>query len=352
MNRKFVLPLILVLVVMMFSSVEFASAEANVGVTVGQTTDNTYGVSRTVRDSDGNLTESMPMTVYYLETLSIQEVSGTNITFKFERDLLNGTDETGTSWINVSDGDGTGVFIIIPKNINANGLLYPDWVNENGTSDGAPCANETVLLPYNGGTLECTHLNFTYTYDDQPRSENYYWEKSTGLIVKWSVSGSETAEDGSVETVNIVFQRVGLEQTFYPYIDTDAYPVTVNSNSTLMGFNFSQTEKQMTLNVTGKTGTIGSSKITFPDGLLWDTFSVTMDERNLVEGEDYTKTYDGTYYTFTIDYIHSSHIIKIAATEAVPEFSAWMTLPLFLAATLLATMLYRKRLNQTAAKAV
>jgi hypothetical protein len=34
----------------------------------------------------------------------IQEVSGTKVTFEFKRDLLNGTLETGGSWVDVSGG--------------------------------------------------------------------------------------------------------------------------------------------------------------------------------------------------------------------------------------------------------
>jgi hypothetical protein len=345
-NRKFVLPLIFVLVVMVFSGVNFASTEGNVGVVVGQTADYTYAISRTVRDSNGSLTASTPFTVDYLETITVQEISGTNVTFEFERDLLNGTEERGTSWVNVSDGSGT-VFVVISANRNAGGLLYPDWVNENGTSEGAYSVNETVLLKYGDAMMEVNHLNLSYTIDDQPRSENYYWEKSTGLIVKWILSGSETVEDGTVETVNVHFQRVGLEQVFYPYIDSDAYPVTVNSDSTILGFEFDQTEKQLSLKVTGKTGTSGSCEITFPDGLLWGTFSLSMDGYALVEGEDYSQTYNEAHYTFHISYIHSSHTIEIVASDAVPEFPAWMILPLFMTATLLAVMLYRKRLRHS-----
>jgi hypothetical protein len=347
-NRKIVLPLIFVLVVMLVSGVEFASAAGNVGVAVGQTADYTYAISRTVRDSDGNLTESTPFTVDYLETITVQEISGTNVTFEFHRDLLNGTTETGTSWVNVSDGDGTGVLVIIPANRLAGTLIYPDWANENGTSEGAFSINETVLLKYGDVMMEANHLNLSYTLDGQPRSENYYWEKSTGLPAKWRISGSETAENGTVETVNIHFQRVGLEQVFYPYIDSDAYPVTVNSDSTILGFEFNQTEKRLSLDLTGKTGTSGSCEITFPDGLLWDTFSLSMDGYALVEGDDYTQTYNEAHYTFNISYIHSSHTIEIVASEAVPEFPAWMILPLFMTATLLAVMLYRKRLRRTA----
>jgi len=343
-NRKIVLPLIFVLVVMLFSGVEFASAEGNVGVAVGQTADYTYAISRTVRDSNGSLTTSIPFTVDYLETITIQKISGTNVTFEFKRDLLNGTEETGTSWVNVSDGDGTG-FVVISANRNAGALLYPDWVNENGTSEGAFSVNETVLMKYGDAMMEVNHLNLTYWIDDQPRSENYYWEKSTGLIVKWIISGSEVVEDDAIETLTLYFQRVGLEQVFYPYIDSKDYPVTVDSDSTILGFEFNQTERQLSLNVTGKTGTSGSCDVVVPGNLLWGTFSLSMDGYALVEGDDYSQTYNGTHYTFHISYIHSTHTIEIIGSEGIPEFPAWMILPLFMTATLLVVILYRKRLS-------
>jgi len=333
------------LVVMLFSGVEFASADVNVGVAFGQTADYTYAISRTVRDSDGNLTTSTPFTVDYLETITVQQISGTNVTFRFDRDLLNGTTETGTSWVDLSDGGGTGVLVVIPANIFAGALIYPDWVNENGTSEGSFSVNETVLLKYGDAMMEANHLNLSYTLDGQPRSENYYWERSTGLPVKWSIGASETAENGTVETLNVHFRRVGLEQVFYPYIDSDAYPVTVNSGSTILGFEFNQAEKQLSLEVTGKTGTFGSCDVVVPDNLLWGTFSLRMDGYALVEGDDYSQTYNETHYTFHISYIHSSHTIEIVASESVPEFQAWMILPLFMTATLLAIMLYRKRLR-------
>ena len=329
---------------MLFSGVEFASAEGNVGVVVGQTADYTYAISRTVRDSNGSLTTSIPFTVDYLETITIQKISGTNVTFEFKRDLLNGTEETGTSWVNVSDGDGTG-FVVISANRNAGALLYPDWVNENGTSEGAFSVNETVLMKYGDAMMEVNHLNLTYWIDDQPRSENYYWEKSTGLIVKWIISGSEVVEDDAIETLTLYFQRVGLEQVFYPYIDSKDYPVTVDSDSTILGFEFNQTERQLSLNVTGKTGTSGSCDVVVPGNLLWGTFSLSMDGYALVESDDYSQTYNGTHYTFHISYIHSTHTIEIIGSEGIPEFPAWMILPLFMTATLLVVILYRKRLS-------
>jgi hypothetical protein len=337
--------LIFVLGIMLFSGVEFASAEGNVGVIIGQTADYTYAISRTLRDSNGTLITSMPINVEYLETITILQISGTNVTFEFERDLLNGTEETGTSWVNVSDGNGTGSFVVIPANINEGARLYPEWTNENGTSEGAPSVNETVLMKYGNAMMEVNHLNFTYWVDEQPGSENWYWEKSTGLIVKWTISGQEVLEDGTVEAINIHFHRVGLKQIFYPYIDSKDYPVAVESDSTILGFEFNQTERALNMKLTGKTGTLGSCDITVPDNLLWGTFSLSMDGYTLVEGEDYTQTHNGTHYTFDIGYIHSTHLIEIEASEAIPEFPVWMVLPLFITATLLAVVLYRKRLH-------
>jgi len=344
-NRKIVLPLFFVLVVTLFSGVEFVSAEGNVGVVVGQTAEYTYAISGTVRDSNGSLTTSVPFNAGYLETITIQEISGTNVTFQFERDLLNGTEETGTSWVNVSDGSGTGFFVIISANVNAGDLLYPDWKNENQTSEGAPFVNETISIKYGDATIEVNHLNYTYTIDDQPRSENYYWEKSTGLSVKWTMSGSEVVEDDAVETLTIYSQKVGLQQVFYPYIDSMDYPVTVDSNSAILGFEFNQTERNLSLNVTGKTGTSGFCEVIVPDSLLWGTFSLSMDGYALVEGDDYSQTHNGTHYTFHISYIHSDHTIEIVGSDAIPEFPAFLILPLFMTATSLAVIVYRKRLR-------
>ena len=90
----------------------------------------------------------MPFNVGYLETITIQEISGTNVPFQYVRDLLNGTEETGVSLVDVSDGYGTGFFVIISTNVNAGDRLYPDWTNENQTSEGAPFVNETILMQY------------------------------------------------------------------------------------------------------------------------------------------------------------------------------------------------------------
>ena len=342
LNRKIMLPLFLVLVGTLVSGVHFTSAAGSVGVVVGKTADYTYAISGTARDNNGTLTETVPYTVAYTEQITIMQVSGTNVTFQFYRDFLNETTEGGMSWVDLSDGNGTGNFVVISANVGTGEMLYPDWVNSYSTTEGAPVANDTVSLLYLGQPIETCHLGYVNEYGNY--SSDYYWEKSTGLMLKWEIKGSEDVDD-SVETLNIHFQRVGLQHEFCPFIDNDEYQVKVSSSSTLLGFEFNQTEKKISLDVSGLSGTSGHCGVWVPEGLLSGTFSLTSDGQPLEEGHGYTITYEGSYYKFEISYIHSSHTIEIVGSQVIPEFQVWMLLPLFMAATLMAVMLYRKRLQ-------
>jgi len=345
MNRRIVLPLVFVLLVLLFSCAESVSADGNVGVTIGQTAEYTYGLSGTERYSNGSLNISMPFDVGYIETITIQQISGTNITVQVTRTQLDGTEETNHWWVDVSTGNGTASGVVISANRNAGEMAYPAWVNENQTTEGADRINETISMKYEDTNIEVNHMQLTYTVDDQPSYWNYYWEKSTGLLIKYTITGTEVDEDGMIRNLNYYFQRVGLEQVFYPLIDSADYPVTVESDSAVLGFGFNQTEKNLRLNVTGTTGTAGSCDVIVPDSLLWGEFSLSMDGYPLVEGADYTQTHNGTHYLFHITYIHSTHTIEIVGTEAIPEFPAFLIMPLFMAATLIAIIAYRRRLH-------
>jgi hypothetical protein len=163
------------------------------------------------------------------------------------------------------------------------------------------------------------HVSLTYTIDEQPTYWDYYWEKETGLLIKYTIIGTEVEDDGSLRYLNYRFQRVGLQQVFHPLIDSTDYPVTVDSNSAIVGFEFNQTERRLSLNVTGKTGTSGFCDVMVPDTLVWGTFSLKMDKYPLVESIDYTQTHNGTHYIFRIGYIHSDHTIDIVASGAIPD---------------------------------
>ena len=310
------------LLVTFLVGVESASADGNVGVSVGQISEYTYGFSGTARYNDGTLNASMPFCVEQIETNTIQEVSGTNVTVRCVRDMLNGSKNVYPYWVDVSTGDGTAWGVVISADLYAGDMMYPDWVNENLTTAGAYIINETILLKYGDKNIEVNHVQLSFKDVNELNyyDYHYYWEKSTGLILKylWTYIGIDE-ENGMIRNINTHFQKVGLQQIFYPLVDITNYTVTVDSNSAILGFEFNQTERQLSLNVTGTTGTSGYCDVTVPSNLLWGTFSLNMDGYALVEGTDYTQTNDGTHYIFHISYIHSSHTIDIVASGARPD---------------------------------
>jgi len=335
--------MVFVLVVMMFSGVQSCLAEANVGVTVGQSFDYTYALSGTERDVNGTLISSLPFSVSYLETITVQQISGTNVTIEYVRELLNGTTDIGTSWVDLSTGDGTAFFVVIPSGLNNGNLLYPDWTNENGTSEGAPII-DTATLNIGDSTVQATHFGYTYTVNNQLCYEDYYWEQSTGMLLKYTISGSEVVEGDITQALTINFYRDGLEQILYPLIDRADYPVSVTSDSNVLGFEFNQDEKKLLLSVSGKTGTVGSCTVAVPGSLLWGTFTLSLDDYAQVKGDDYTQTSNGTHQIFEINYVHSTHTIEITGAETIPEFSTVFLVSLFLVSSLAAVAVYRKRL--------
>jgi len=54
----------------------------------------------------------------------------------------------------------------------------------------------------------------------------------------------------------------------------------------------------------------------------------------LVEGVDYTQSYNGTHYLFNVNYMHNSHILELFSIEVIQDFTAWLFLLFLMTATL------------------
>jgi len=132
--------------------------------------------------------------------------------------------------------------------------------------------------------------------------------------------------------------------TFNFSIGEETYYITTSSNSTVTDFHFSPVEGAFIMfNVTGPTGTVGYSSVTFPDDLVWGEFLVYFDGSPLLEGVDYSQIYNSTHYIFQITYTHTTHTIEIRGTGVISEFLPFLILPLFMTATLLAVIVYRRK---------
>ena len=342
--------MIFVLVLILFSGVESASAEVQVGVSVGQTAEYTYAISMTYRSRiNGSLLASVPYQVGYIETITVQEISGTNITLQSVKTYVSDqTNETNLGWVDLSTGDGPASACIILADCNEGDLIYPNWGG--GTEDllYVYMINDTILMNDGDATIEVNHANvttnITTTYYNQTTTVDFYWEKATGLLIG-SMECNIVEQENMTQNVYYHYQKIDMPQVFQPLIDSADYPVTVDSNSVILGFAFNQSTKQISLSVSGSNGTSGFCDVTIPDDLLWGSFSLNLDGFPLVEDVDYTQTHNSTYYNFHITYSDSAHMIEIVGSDAIPEFPSWIILPTFMVATLVAAILYRKKLR-------
>ena len=88
--------------------------------------------------------------------------------------------------------------------------------------------------------------------------------------------------------------------------DGESYDVAVFTNSHVDNFDYNASLNQISFNVTGLAGTIGSCNMTVPKE-LGDTFEVLVDGTPV----DYTQTENATHYFLYFTYEHSTHTITI-----------------------------------------
>jgi len=152
--------------------------------------------------------------------------------------------------------------------------------------------------------------------------------------------------------LSAVFAEGTIEKNGNGLFSTKTHDVTVAentfvietcSNSSVSSFVFDPSLKRLRFNVEGSLGTIGSCDIVIPSELMSGDFSIYIDDKQLVKNVDYTETNNGTHYLFSITYEHSAHTIEVISTEAIPEFPAWVILPLAFS-TIIIGIKYRKKI--------
>lgn len=192
-----------------------------------------------------------------------------------------------------------------------------------------------------GYGLEDSTLLLQNFWDDGV--EGNYWDDYTGLD---NGNASRVAGDGVGDT-NL--PHLGID--YYPLIaprnrvqivwETNAYPVTLLSNSTISLFRFVQSEKKITFTVRGPPDTRGYCNITIPKTLLQDNpWKIMLNTTNITPQAVITENQTHTTIHFT--YNHSASNVQIIGTWVIPEFPPHTTLILSLALTLTIALLKRK----------
>jgi len=132
------------------------------------------------------------------------------------------------------------------------------------------------------------------------------------------------------------------QRTFVARLDGTDYPLSVLSNSTASDFIFSQQPPQISINFTALSGVHGFCNLTIPKSLL--VGSPWVIEINGNPLTNFTQTENMTHSFLSFTFTHSSTInVKVLGTWAIPEFSSFLILPIFMMATLLTVAVYRKK---------
>lgn len=161
-----------------------------------------------------------------------------------------------------------------------------------------------------------------------------YWDRITGLMV----------EASDLKLVNTNIWQISSQLFTFPVsVGEKTYEVCVNSNSSVFDLSFVEALKEVRFTVDGESGSTGFCNITIPTDLIWGELSVYKDENLMIKDVDYTQANNGTHHILKIIYTHSTHIIEIRGTEAIPELPSLIIIPPLIAATLVAAAIFRRK---------
>ena len=165
------------------------------------------------------------------------------------------------------------------------------------------------------------------SWDGGYPSGGNYWDDHTNEDLFRGVGQNLTGSDGIADVSYRGLDEYPLAEPvyvfhLYDWNDNDYYAL-VSSNSTVYGFNFNPgLGSFLTFRVAGLEGTVGCCRMILPKDILW-----------VGEGESWTVTVNGTAPTaspliledsnstsFFFTYGHSTEVIEIAGTHAVPEY--------------------------------
>jgi len=251
----------------------------------------------------------------------------------------------------------------LPKNLYLGAVVSISWTYDmpSMVDNGTYTVTGEKMVNAFGKPQECwilcmpptPSIDGTWNY-----TETYYSDKDVGIALVsltdgWTVDGNSAF----VLVHQLIDTNVDLGPSTYVFqavADSQTFNITVVTNSTIptQTFNFSQGEKKISFNVTGLSGTAGFCNITIPRTLVdctnldeWVIFANGTDISSIC-----IKNRDADYTYICIPYNHSVQPIVVKGTWVVPEFPTAIIMPLFMIATLLTIIVYKKKTRIGAAK--
>ncbi len=343
------------LIGMMFSAMKVSASTYTVGVKAGDWAG--YGNICVEWSSNWpGLDQAPPETNMSWVSLEILDVQNNNVTIRGSTIYANGTEETEVIWGDLTIFEGKLNIAIIPSNLGAGdeiptggyGLFFVIQPPPQNTSN--PVINGTTTRKYAGANREINYINFSYPIIFSnitlgACNMSYYWDKNTGVLCEHSMSATMAYPELELYSNMSLLWRM-TATNMWPAVftaqDGYAFNVAMTSNSTISDFNFNESLKQISFNVTGPTGKAGYCNVTIPQDLLqgepWTVYINSTDCTTLCSIAG-----NSTHTFVYIPYTCSTNIIQIEGTWVIPEFSTAIVLLLLMIPTLLAVAFAKKR---------
>jgi parallel beta-helix repeat protein len=273
-----------------------------------------------------------------------------NMFFNNSDGIFIGNSDANTVMDNIVSDNSRGLYLVS----SSSNVISDNYVTINSYGIHVEaCPNNTFYHNNLNNTFQVRIFDSMSVWDDGYPSGGNYWSDYTGVDLHSSPNQTVTGSDSIGDTPYAIDENnVDNYPLMAPYGTFDAgtwneiaYSVDVVSNSTVSGFHFNPQEGPfLKFNVTGQEGTVGFCRIAIPKSLLWAEDRQWIVFVGGVPITNYTTTSDQncTYLYFT--YGHSTKTVQITGTKVVvPEFPSFLILPLFMMATLLATIVWRKK---------
>jgi hypothetical protein len=282
--------------------------------------------------------------------MEILDVQNSNVTFRSTVIYQNGTEQTDVMWGNIATGEGNLSVGIIPSN-----LVIGDEIPGNLTYYTEEplqlSINGTATRSFGGANREVNYVNITYpiaygnvTYGAYNMS--FYWDTKTGIMCEENMAYKMSYTDNMTYyyyNMSMLWRMTATNMwpAVFTAQDGYAFDVTMTSNSTISDFNFNESLKQISFNVTGPTGKTGYCNVTIPQELLqgepWTVYVNSTDCTMLCSIAG-----NSTHTFVYIPYTCSTNIVQIKGTWVIPEFPSTMIVALSMILAMLAAGFAKK----------
>lgn len=144
-------------------------------------------------------------------TLTIQDVSGTNVTGQFTIQYENGTEEVLTGSVELVTGEGDLRNWLISANLVANNPLYETEIDE--------MINQTITQIYPWGSRQTNQLLYSYNFslgeDYSALNLSFNWDQEIGILTELSI-GAEMQQNGTLIDGSVSLMLTGSNHQNIP----------------------------------------------------------------------------------------------------------------------------------------